>query len=90
MFLTKFKYFPYSERPVDYYLSFPGSYPQDFASVPIVLEFEELTVSWWIRVPPSQNWSAVFSIAHFKENRKVAFLYQKDRQCKFITDGKEL
>ncbi|KAJ7326511.1 hypothetical protein OS493_027455 [Desmophyllum pertusum] len=75
------------ERPWNYYLSFTGAQSQDLASIPVVLDFEALTVSWWMKGPLVQHWSAVFSLVNIPQGKTVAFSYNGDRQCQLTLDN---
>lgn len=76
-----------SERPWNYYLSFAGTQSQDFASVPVVLDFKELTVSWWMRGPMTQNWSAVFSLVNISQGKILEFAFMGVNRCKITLDS---
>ena len=77
----------FSERSWDYYLSFAGNQTRDFASVPVVLDFEGFTASWWMRGPIAQSWSAVFSLVNVARGKILEFLFMGGKHCRIILDG---
>ena len=75
-----------SERPWDYFLSFAGTQSEDFASVPVVLDFNGLTISWWMRGLMAQDWSAVFSLVNIPQTKYLELSVMGDRECRITLD----
>ncbi|XP_015772052.1 PREDICTED: fibrinogen-like protein A [Acropora digitifera] len=80
---TEMKIRTQEQRPLDQYLSFTGTNPQDFSFLPSVLDFKSLTVSWWMRGPASASASTVFClIGTANEEKVLEFSFREEKNFK--------
>ncbi|XP_015777051.1 PREDICTED: fibrinogen-like protein A [Acropora digitifera] len=80
---TEMKIRTQKQRPLDQYLSFTGTNAQDFSSLPSVLDFKSLTVSWWMRGPARPSASTVFCLIDIANEEKVLeFSFQDAKNFK--------